>query len=393
MTIGRLAQVTAAAALATAGLATGCGAEDDAPPCAPGSGIICTVAGTGVAGDGVDGLPPLKTRLYSPRGAVVSPAGDLFVVDWNNHRIRAVQPNGTMRIVAGVGELGLDSDDPETKRLNHPTGITFDADGRLVIAAWHNSTIKRVDVGTGELIDTCGTGRRGFAGDGGPALTAVLDLPVDVAFDPAGDLIIADQANQRLRKVATATGIITTIAGKGPCPTGGGTPVPGAPCFGGDGGPALEARFNFPRSQAALPAGRIAIDGAGAIYIADTGNQRVRKIDPAGIVTTFAGSGVRGRAGDGGPATAAELARPTDVAVGPDGRIFIADTDNSCIRVVDLDGVISTAAGLCGQPGFAGDGGTATNAKLDRPDGVSVSPDGNLYVSDTYNHRIRVVYP
>ena len=370
--------------------AIGCGDDDGPPatkPCVAGSGVICTVAGTGIAGDGADDLPALETRLYLPQDITIAPDGRLFVVDWNNHRIRARQPDGTLHIVAGAGELGPDSDDPTTDRLNHPTQVTFDGAGNLVIAAWHNSRIKTVDLNTGEILDVCGTGRRGFMGDGGPAAMATLDLPVAVVFDPAGNMVIADQANDRLRKVDSATQVISTIAGVGPC-----TDPAACPAL-GDGGPATEAFISLPQGQSARPAGRIDIDAAGNIYIADSLNARVRKIDTAGTITTIAGNGTVGAGGDGGPATDASLSGLADVQVAPNGDVYIADTANGCVRVVRAaDGIIATVAGVCGVPGFAGDGGPATEAKLNKPGGIALDGDGNLYIADTHNQRVRVVY-
>jgi DNA-binding beta-propeller fold protein YncE len=385
---------------ALAALAAGCGDDQvRVPPtttevsdglCA--SGQICTVAGTGIAGDGQDDLPARETRLYLPQDMTLGPGGRLFVVDWNNHRIRVIEANSHMRIVAGIGELGPSVDDPASERLNHPTNITFDPMGlpdQLVIAAWHNSRIKRVFLGSGEIVDVCGDGRRGFAGNGGPAAMATLDLPVGVAFDGAGNLLIADQANQMIRKVDRTTDVITTIAGIGHCADS----VNPDPCVLADGGPAIEAGFHFPIGQAASPGGRIAVGADGSIYVADTENFRLRRIGPDGMINTIAGTGVWGFAGDGGPAAQAQLGRLTDVAVGPDGRIYVADTDNSCVRVLSPDGTISTFAGQCGQRGFAGDDGPAAAALLNRPYGVEVTSKGEVYIADTHNHRIRIVYP
>jgi hypothetical protein len=358
------------------------------PLCA--STHICTVAGTGIAGDGADLLPARDTRLYLPQDTTFGPDGRLYVVDWNNHRIRVVESDGRMRIVAGAGELGPSADDPSTNRLNHPTNVAFDPFGspaQFVIAAWHNSRIKGADMATGEVFDLCGNGKRGYGGDGGPAAVATLDLPVGVVFDRAGDLLIADQANQMIRKVERATDVISTIAGIGHCADA----VNPDPCQLNDGGPATAAGFHFPIGQSASPGGRIALGADGSIYVADTGSFRLRRIDPAGMIETFAGNGSWGFAGDGGPATAAQLGRLADVAVGADGRVYIADTDNSCIRVVTPDGIISTFAGRCGQPGFSGDAGPAVAAQLDRPYGVEVGSAGEVYVADTHNHRIRVV--
>jgi DNA-binding beta-propeller fold protein YncE len=387
----------AAAALLLAG-ALGCSSGGDAagdpktsgPLCA--SGQICTVAGTGIAGDGADALPALATRLYLPQDMTVGPDGRLYVVDWNNHRIRVIDEQGVMHIVAGIGELGPSVDDPSSDRLNHPTNVTFDPMGPptiMTIAAWHNSRIMKVDLGTGAIVDICGTGKRGFAGNGGPAEMATLDLPVAVVYDAAGNLLIADQANNMVRMIDRATDVITTIAGVGHCADA----VNPSPCVLNDGGPATMAGFHFPGGQAASPGGRIARGADGSLYVADTEDFRLRRIDPQGITTTIAGTGTWGFAGDGGPAAAAQLGRLSDVAVGADGRLFIADTDNDCVRVITPDGVIATFAGQCGQAGFAGDDGPATAALLDRPYGVEVGPAGEVYVADTHNQRIRVVYP
>jgi hypothetical protein len=355
-----------------------------------GAGNICTVVGTGIAGDGEDGQPALKTRLYLPQDTTFGPDGRLYVVDWNNHRIRALNDDLSMTIVAGIGELGGAADDPSVERLNHPTNVAFDPmapPGEMIIAAWHNSRVKKVTLDSGAIVDICGTGKRGFGGNGGPAESAILDLPVGVVFDAAGDMLIADQANQMIRKVDRATDTITTIAGTGHCADA----VNPDPCVLNDGGPATAAGFHFPIGQAASPGGRIALGPDGSIYVADTENFRLRRIDPAGTITTFAGNGSWGYAGDGGPAADAQLGRLADVAVGLNGEIYIADTDNDCVRVVTPDGIISTFAGKCAQRGFSGDGGPATRAQLDRPYGVAVGPGGEVFIADTHNNRIRVV--
>jgi DNA-binding beta-propeller fold protein YncE len=356
------------------------------------SGSICTVAGTGIAGDGVDGVPALSTRLYLPQDMTVGPDGLLYVVDWNNHRIRSIDAMGDMHIVAGIGELGPSVDDPTSDRLNHPTNVTFDPMGppdEMIIAAWHNSRVMKIKLGSDTPVSMCGTGKRGFGGNGGPAEAAFLDLPVAVVYDQAGNLLIADQANNMIRKVDRATDIISTLAGLGHCADA----VNPMPCVLNDGGPATAAGFHFPGGQAASPGGRIALGPDGSIYVADTEDFRLRKIDPTGLTTTIAGTGTWGFAGDGGPAASAQLGRLSDVAVGADGRIFVADTDNDCVRVLTPDGNIATFAGQCGTGGFAGDGGPATAALLDRPYGVEVGPHGEVYIADTHNERIRVVAP
>jgi DNA-binding beta-propeller fold protein YncE len=388
-----------AVALLLAALAGGC-TDEDIPPepvtCAKVSGTICTVAGNGVAGDGADGLPLLKTMLYTPSDITFAPDGTLVIVDWNNHRIRQAQADGNLKIVAGVGELtpALGTDQV-TDRLNHPTDVTFDPQGRMVIAAWHNSRIKRLNPASGMLEDIAGTGGRSYGGDNGPALMAILNLPASVLYDPAGNLLVSDQANQRIRMIEPANMTITTIAGSG------------EKGYAGDGGPALQAKFSLPIGQRGHPAAHIVRSTAGDIYLADTDNNRIRRIDPAGMVSTVAGTGMAGAEKVEGPALEAQLEHPVDVALSPDGALYIADTENHCVRVV-RDGRISTVAGTCTRvcpadlkhpcrcpsvdAACLGDGGPATAARLKRPTGIAFDRDGNLYIADTLNHRVRVVW-
>jgi len=382
-------------------LASSCGLANDTPAptpqvaCTPSPGTLCTVMGTGAAGFGETNLPGVETRVYLPQDISVGPdRARAYILDWNNHIIRELGPDGRARIVAGTGEL-QDGEDPPIPlgapripqpalrhRLNHPTSMAFDGQGRMLIAAWHNSMVKRLtNIGRPDSMieDLCGTGGRSFAGDGGPALNAVLDLPVGVAISPAGQVYIADQANQRIRRV-NDDGTITTVVGSG------------ERGYAGDGGPALQARLNNPTGQAANPAGRIDFDAQGNLYIADTGNNVIRRVDTQGVITTFAGNGTAGALGDGGAATGAQLNQPTDVEVGPDGTVYIADTQNSCIRAVDAQGMMRTVAGRCGQRGYRGDGQSPTEALLDRPYGVETDSSGRLWIADTYNHRVRVMY-
>ncbi len=370
--------------------AAGCGGDDDpagpGPDPEPESGDISTFAGTGIPGLSPDGLPPTQTALYTPQDITFGPNGTAYIIDFNNHRVRTVQ-GGVVATVIGTGEIG---DAPEGQanqiRLNHPTNVVFDSQGRLLLAAWHNSKVMRLDFSTGMLTGFAGDGSRAFGGDNGPAITAKLDLPVGLAFDHAtGDTYICDEANVRIRKVDSA-GVITTICGNG---TRG---------YSGDGGPATAAQLNLPAGQSAPSVGRIAFAN-GTLYIADYLNHCVRAIDTStGIITTLAGNGTAGYSGDGGPGTAAQLFSPSDVDVDVDGNVYVADTYNSVIRRVDTAGTITTFAGVQhaftgdGSVHYGGDNGPATAALLDRPHGIGFDAAGNLYIADTYNTRVRKVW-
>ena len=219
----------------------------------------------------------------------------------------------------------------------------------------------------------------GLGGDGGPAVEARLRYPFDVAVDETGSLYIVDTWNHRIRKVDSA-GIVTTVAGSGTTGESGGG-------FSGDGGPAVEAQLRFP--------GGAALDGSGSLYIVDTWNHRIRKVDSAGIMTTIAGSGTTGEGGggfggDGGPAVEARLRYPYGVTVDETGNLYIADARNHRIRKVDSAGIVTTIAGS-GTEGYGGDGGPAVRAQLSHPQGVALDGSGNLYIADAWNHRIRKV--
>jgi len=339
--------------------------------------IITTFAGTGVAGLNGDENPILETHFYLPMDVTWGPDSHLYVVDWNNHRIRRIVGD-SIETVAGTGELGDAQDGPALEtQFNHPTNVAFDKEGRMIVAAWHNSKVKRVDFTTGYAENLAGTGARSYGGDGGLGATAILDLPSSVAVDSNDNIIIADQANYRLRLLET-NGIINTICGNG---TAG---------YSGDGGPADEAQINGTKGQSAPPGNRIAIDKGNRIFIADSINHVIRMVDVDNTITTVAGTGVAGYSGDGGPATDAQLDTPSDVAVAPNGQVYIADTMNHVIRVVRSDGTIETVAGT-GERGFAGDSGPARLAELDRPYGIDIAPNGTIYIADTHNQRIRKV--
>lgn len=386
-------------------------------------GHIDTIVGTGQrATDPVDAdadgkvdppIPALEAHLDTPMDTLVTPDGDLIVIDWNGHKLRSLDAEGKLAFVVGTGTEG-DACETELEagrcpaaatELNHPTDTFVDGSGALWISAWHNSKIKRLDARRESVENVCGTGNRKFEGDGGPCRDDAgvdlvsFDLPSSVAVDAAGNLFVSDQSNQVVRRLGT-DGVIKTVAGHCPGTTGFGCPKGRG--YAGDGGPATECELNNNVGQGAGPHGKLALDSAGNLYIADTMNHVVRMVSPGTdgvigdgepdeeLITTVAGTGEPGSDGDGGAATAARLFEPTDVAVAADGSLFIADTGNSCVRRVDLDGTISTVAGVCGTEGYAGDGGPATEALLRAPYGVSL--DGSaLYIADGLNHRIRKV--
>ena len=389
------------------------------------SGTISTIAGVGsratdqvdADGDGVvdEPIPADQALFDQPLDVTVGPDGRLYIVDWNGHKVRALDANGKIAFVAGTGVVGdaCETLNPDGtcpaifSQLNHMTDVTFDPDRQMVIAAWHNSKIKQVDFNTNLLKDICGTGKRKYEGDGKSCQSTddedvvSFDLPVGVLYDQVGNLFVADQANQIIRRIGI-DGIIKTVAGH----------CPGTPGFGchdgqgydGDGGPATFAHLMSNLNQGTDPQGKITMDSAGNLYIADTGNNVIRKVVPGPggiigegdpseeIITTIAGTGIKGYSGDGGLATEAMLNGPRDVKVSLDGTIYIADTENHCIRKVDPIGIITTFAGRCGVPGFAGDAGPASLAVLNSPYGIEVDEVGNLYIADTFNNRIRIVY-
>ena len=390
------------------------------PACVSGPGVICTIAGNRTASYGGDGGPALSASFSLPQDTLKAPDGTLYILDWNNHRVRKLTPAGTVEHVAGRGELGGGLDDPANGDFNHLTNAILNPAGdRLVIAAWHNSMIREVDLATGEILTTCGDGRRAYFGDDGPASASTLDLPAAVAFDPSGNLVIMDQANQVIRTI-DADGVISRLAGQciidttpgpGPCeepvecPGGSGKLTCGDPAAtcgaacntGYAGGTADTMRMAQPKGQEADPAGRLAFTGDGDLLFVDTDNSLIRKIDSetreVSIVAGLApvdGAPQSGYSGDGGPATEAMLNRPVDLAVSEDGTIYVTDVANHCVRAIDPSGVLRTAAGQCGERGYAGDGGQATSALLKLPYGLEYA-DGVLYIADSGNQVIRSV--
>jgi uncharacterized repeat protein (TIGR01451 family) len=330
------------------------------------SGVITTVAGTGGCCYGGDGGPATIAQLYYPTGVALDAAGNLYIADSNNHRIRQVSPAGIINTVAGSGSSGYSGDGgaATAASLYYPYGVTVDASGNLYIADSDNYRIRMVSA-SGTITTVAGNGTCCFSGDGGAATKAQLDSPSGVAVDAAGDLYIADRYNGRIRKVS-ASGTITTIAGNG------------SYGYAGDGAAASTAVFRYPEG--------VAVDASGNVYIADSGNARIRQITAAGAIATLAGGGV----GDGGLGVFGLLNQPSGVARDNAGNTYVADTNNSRVRKVAANGTITTVAGTA-APGSAGDGGAAVSAQLNAPQGLALDAAGNLYIADTNNYRVRKV--
>lgn len=382
--------------------------------------VYCGVGGDGGYGD--LGHAPAKTELYWPVDVYFSPENEPLIIDWNNHRVIKVNADDKCELVVGfeTGDFGDPCPSPSAPcegivatlaKLNHPTSVAFDpANGDMILAAWHNSEIMRLDRNSGLMQRICGTGARSYNGDERTAVSALVDLPVSVAFNSAGELVFSDQANMIVRKI-DAAGMIHTIAGIPPVP---GVDSEGRPIlnyqfgFTGNDGPATAARLSFDRGQVADPGSKICYDGFGNLYICDTLNHCVRYVDPSGVIHQFAGVGpynintVKTYDGDGGPATQAHLLFPRDVAADASGNIYIVDTGNNVIRKVDTSGRISTVVGhrrslspppLRAAAVLAENGKSAREVSLTSPYGIEVDWKGRLWIADTNNNVIRVFDP
>ncbi|HEX5132601.1 MAG TPA: hypothetical protein VFX92_08945 [Candidatus Krumholzibacteria bacterium] len=418
------------AAFSMALVSLSCGGGDGGPATPPGetctsepgevslagtSGNVYNWAGTGQAGYGATGQIPAATRLYWPQDVTIAPNGTPYVLDWNNHRVVAVNGCGNFKLIVGVtnGDFGDPCDGyvncqdvkATTSKLNHPTSVAFNpANGHMILSAWHNSEIFDLDLSTGLMDRICGDGSRSYNGDGQAAISAYTDLPVGVAYDSQGRLCFADQANMVVRMI-DETGVIHTIAGTPPDLSG---PFPvRQPGFAGDGGPAVDAKLFFEAGQVADPSGKICFDAAGNMYIADSQNHCIRVVDTNGIINRFAGIGpsAPGYGGDGGNALAANLDEPRDVAVDPaTGNVYIADTGNHVIRMVAPDGIITTVVGNYHGTGpsippltpaqvQAENGLPAADVTLTTPYGIEIDSKGRLLIADTGNHVIRLFFP
>jgi sugar lactone lactonase YvrE len=338
------------------------------------AGVTTTVAGTGVQGFAGDGAAATAAELDSPGGLALNAAGDLFIADTHNHRVREVAAaTGIISTVAGTGVAGFSGDGgAETAaRLDRPTALAVDAAGNVYVADTDNHRVRRIAGGTGVITTVAGDGVERFAGDGGLAIAASIDSPNGLAVDAAGNLYIADTHNGRVREVIAASGVISTVAGSG-----------AEQAFGGDGGVGTAATLALPRG--------LTIDAAGNIYVADSGNNRVRRISAAGTIATVAGQGTEAFAGDGGPAVAASLDSPRAVAISPAGLLTLGDSDNQRIRQFDAlpapdihtiagVGSIAVAALSLSGPAVAAYGSGAVTATLSS----GGSATGNVTFADT----------
>lgn len=354
------------------------------------SGIITTVAGNGTSGFAGDGGPATSARLNNPGAVAVDAAGNLYIADSYNNRIRKVDVNGTITTVAGNGMTGFSGDGgaATSAEIRDPKAVAVDATGNLYIADYRNNRVRRISVG-GIITTVAGNGGGDFPVDGGPATSTGLPDPIGVAVDAAGNLYISTKYHV-IRKVDVA-GTITTVAGFAYSANDGSCYALSTVCFSGDGGLATGQNARLYGNTG------VVVDAAGNLYIADSGNNRIRKVNTSGIITTAVGNGTQSNAGDGGLATKAQFYTPAGIALDGAGNLYVADYDNKVIRKIDAVGKITTVAGIEPRPsvtfsgGYSGDGGPATSAKLNQPSGVAADAAGNLYIADTKNQRIRKV--
>ena len=340
------------------------------------NGIISTVAGGGTQSPG-DGGPATSAAIGIANSVAVDPSGNIYICTSDAAtiegtsavRVRKVSPSGIITTVAGGGFQNIGDGGLANKaQLNAPFGVSVDNSGNLMIADTGNNRIRRVS-SSGVIASLSGTGFCAYSGDGAPAANAQLCSPYNITLDSSGNVYVADFNNVRIRKISTS-GTISTVAGNGNC------------CYSGDGGSATSASIYAPAA--------VAWDSSGDLYIADYYNARIRKVSAAGVITTVAGNGSSGYSGDGGPATSAQISNPTGVAVDSAGNLYFVDYGTHTVRKVSTSGTISTIAGN-GKPGYSGDGGLASSALLNQPLGIAIDAGGNLYIADGGNSVLRKI--
>ena len=330
---------------------------------------VVTIAGSDTVRDGFAATTSL---LHAPEAAAIDSAGNLYIADYGANRVRKVSPSGIITTVAGGGWGGYSGDGGPASEaeMDGPIAVAVDRRNNLYIADYNNNYIRKVAAGTGIISTVAGNGSSDASGDGGPAIAAGFD-PAHVAVDSAGNLYISDFINDRVRKVDAKTGIITTVAGSG---------VTG---YSGDTGAATVATLNGPTA--------VAVDSAGVLYICDQWNHAIRKVGTDGKIATLVGNGSYGDEGDHGPTAQAALVLPDTIALDSTGtKLYISNFDR--IRVVDLASAIISAFAGSGDIGFSGDGGGALGAMFRRPLGLAVAMNGDVYIADTGNYRVRRVH-
>ena len=357
-------------------LLAGCGRTDSSnavavlPSACEETGVICTVAGTGLRQFDGDGRLAVETSLYNPLDIEFDLDGRPLILDWNNLRVRRINKDGTVETVIGQdfegfaedGQLGVDTP------LHHPGDLAIDVDGNIYIASNHIANVIRLGRDNRVSVVAGSHDQYGYSGDGGPALAAVLSAPFGVVAADDGGFYISDTEAHVVRRV-DPSGIITTVAGTG------------KRGFYGDGGLATEAQLDGPT--------RIRFDVVGQLYICDTRNHRIRRVDSNGMIETIAGTGSPDFSGDNLPALSTSLNSPFDLRF-ERGALYIADAGNNIVRKLDTNGTISTVVGSR-EAGFWGDEGDASVCALNRPSAIAFDVDGSMWIADTFNQRIRRV--
>ncbi len=338
----------------------------------PQSYTISNVAGLRTIGYSGDGGPATNAHLYNPIAVFADNSGTIYISDWANSRLRIVTSTGIISTIAGNGVFGFSGDGGSATlaELNGPMGIFTDASGNIYLADVGNERIRKIN-SSGIINTIAGNGTYGFSGDGGLATLAAFEDPAGVCGDESGNIFVADEFNYRVRKI-NSSGIISTIGG---C---------GARGYAGDGGPATQAEFYYPSGVAA--------DNMGNIFVADESNNCVRQINSSGVISTIAGNGVAGFAGDGEPAFLSELSNPAGVTTDNKGNIYIADGFNSRIRKINNTGVISTIAGD-GIAGYTGIGGAAALTALYNPVSIAADTSGNFYLANEFSNYVQKLTP
>jgi uncharacterized protein (TIGR03437 family) len=346
---------------------------------------ISTIAGNGKTGYSGNGGPATNAQLNDPRGIATDAAGNVYFCDRDNHVVRKVSLDGTITTVAGTGTAGYNGDNiaGTTARLNIPWRVTVDPAGNLYIADSGNDRIRKLDL-NGTITTVAGNGQAGYTGDGGAATNATLRIPEQAELDSFGNLFIADTGNNVIRKVST-NGVITTVAGNGVGAGVGNSTGNGS--YGGDGGPATKASLALPVSIAIDAAGNILISDQINNIIRKVDTNGIITT----VAGQFGQAGF-GYTGDGGPATKATFNGPAGIALDSAGNLYITDYGNNVLRVMLADGTMATVAGN-GKSGFSGDGGSALSAQLNSPRQVAVGTFGDIFIADSFNNAVRKLTP